>query len=308
MPFIAESERKIAFKKLLGRAHTDNDKQPGNEARFSFVQGSASALFGEPLNAAPSNATLGDITDANVEFVRLVLTPDPSANGHAFVASLPGDYEATSSNPKAGTGVFTNGSVLSESSGALQIVPPLYGLNYEAKPYRGGSASQGSGDLVPPGDAVDWNLDYANGVVFQEDDPGLSPPDMTYIECFIYIGKTIQDSLGDVAASSPISETGNVDVDTGQELLAQVAASDARALKWIVEAHDLAESKSYTAEVIATRLGSNVEHQVYGVVTIGNPAFTFCQLDVDVDSGNTRLLATVDEDNVIANVTQLVVR
>lgn len=308
MPFLAESERKIAFKKLLGKAHTDNAKEPGNEAKFSFVQGSASVLFGETLNASPDNSTLGSITDTNVEFVRLVLTPDPSANGHAFIASLPADYEATTSNPKAGTGSFVNGAVLSETAGGLQIVPPLYGLNYEAKPYRGGSAAQGSGDLVAPGDIVDWNLDYANGVVFQENDPNTSPADMEYLECFIYIGSTIQEALGDVAGSSPISETGNVDVDTGQELLAQVSASDARALRWIVEAHDLAESKSYTAEVIATRLGANVEHQIYGVVTMGNPAFTFCRLDVDVDSGNTRLLATVDEDNVIANVTQLVVR
>lgn len=308
MPFNSDSERKIAFKKLLGKSHTDNAKDPANEARFSFVQGAAASLFGELLNASPSNASLYDITDDNVEFVRLVLTPDPSANGHAFIASLPLDYEASSSNSKAGTGVFIDGQVLSDSLGALQIVPPLYGLNYEAKPYRGGTGSQGTGALVPPGDAADWNLDYANGVLFQEDDPAAAPADMTYLECFIYTGDMISDVVGGVAASVPIQEGGNSDIDIGQEVVAQIAQEDARAIKWFIEAHNLADDKSWAAEVFAVSQGANVDHQVYGIHTLGSPSATFVQLDVDVNGGATRLLATVDEDNVIADVTQVVVR
>lgn len=309
MPFTSDSERKIAFKKILGKAQTDNAKNPANEALSSFVQTAASSIIGEELNASPDNSSLYNITAGNVEFVRLVLTPDPSANGHAFIASLPSDYESNSSNPKAGTGAFVNGQVLSETFGALQIIPALYGLNYEAKPYRGGTASQGSGSLVPPGDAVDWYLDTATGVIFQEDDPSASPANMTYLECFIYIGDMLSDSIGSAINDLPVSEYENADIDTGApELVAQVAQADARVVKWLFEARSADNLRSYACEVTAASLGAEVNHQISHIMTAGNPASTFMQVDVTLVSNTMRLMAETDESNVVAQVTQIVVR
>lgn len=309
MPFTSDSERKIAFKKILGKSHTDNAKDPGNEALSSFVQMSASSVMGEVLNSTPNNSALYSITAGNVEFVRLVLTPDPSSNGHAYIASLPADYETNSSNPKAGTGVFVNGQVLANTAGALQIVPALYGLNYEAKPYRGGTGSQGSGSLVPPGDAVDWYLDTATGIVFQENDPAAGPADMTYLECFIYIGDMLSDSISTAINDLPMTESENLDIDTGApELVAQVSQADARVVKWLFEARSEDALRSYACEITAASLGSVVNHQVSNIMTFGNPASSFMQVDVELVSNNMRLVATTDETNVEAQVTQIVVR
>ncbi len=309
MSFTSDSERKIAYKKLLGKAQTDNLKDPANEAISSFVQGSAGILFGEAINASPSIAALYDITAGNVERVRLTLAADPSANGHAFIASLPLDYEANSSNPKAGTGAFVDGQVLSGSFGALQIVHPLYGLNYEAKPYRGGTGAGASGALVPPGDAVDWALDYANGVIFQEDDPAIGPADMDYLECLIYIGDMTSELLAGAASDIPLQEGGNTDLDTAvQEVISQVAQADAKTVKWIITATNFGGTKSKSCEVLASSVGAVAEHNVTGVIEVGSPSATFLALEVDVNASTLRLLGTVDEDNVIVDVTEVLVR
>ena len=310
MSFNTTSERKISFKKLLGKAHTDNAKDPANEAISSFVQGSAGLLFGEDINAAPSIASLYDITDSNVELVRLTLTPDASANGHAFIASLPLDYEASSANPKAGTGAFVNGQVLSASFGKVQIVHPVYGLNYEAKPYRGGtSGGQASGALVPPGDAVDWSLDYANGVIFQEDDPAVGPGDMDFIECLIYIGDMTSELLAGAASDIPITEGGNADLDTAvQEVISQVAQADAKTVKWIVTATNLGGTKSKSLSVLASSIGAVAGHNVSDIVEVGTVSDTFIAIDVEVNGAALQLLGTVDEDNVVVDVTQVLVR
>jgi len=185
------SKLNISFKKLAGKAQTDNAKEASNEAKPSGVTTSSSTIMGQDLPGSPSNTTLYDLTQNSlgqtvVEFVRLELVADPSSNGHAFFARLPSNYESSSSNPKSGSTPFTDGSVAVDSTGQLQIVPPLFGLTYEAKPYTGGTSAQGSGSLVPPGDPRDWNFDYFNGVFFQQDNVGAVP---THIECFIYVGE-----------------------------------------------------------------------------------------------------------------------
>ena len=51
-------------------------------------------------------------------------------------------------------------------------------------------------------DARDWNLDYFNGIIFQQDPPGTGfhEQNPTYVDAFIYIGDYVGSMLG---SSSP---------------------------------------------------------------------------------------------------------
>ena len=106
---------------------------------------------------------------------------------HGFEIKLPADYVANSSNSKKGTGNFTNGKLLHDTGGTLQLIPPPFATAYEAKPFYG---TVGSGTQIPLLDDRDWNLDYFNGVLFQQDPPGTGDhaQNPTYVEAFLYIG------------------------------------------------------------------------------------------------------------------------
>jgi hypothetical protein len=196
MPLTDQSKLSIVLKKILGKAQTDNAKEGANEAKFDSITTTAATTIALPIPADPTNTSLYDITTASgvpcVELLRLELVADPSSNGHAFFAQLPAAYTTNSTNPKKGTAPFTNQSVLVDTAGKLQTIPPLYGLKYEAKPYIGGTSAKGSGTLVPPGDERDWYYDYFNGVFFQQDNVGGT---VSYIECFVYVGPLLEESL-----------------------------------------------------------------------------------------------------------------
>ena len=104
-----------------------------------------------------------------------------------------------SSNPKKGTGFYTNKGVINSAKGGLQLVPPSFGNGYEAKLYHTASSTE---TLIPLLDARDWNLDYFNGIVFQQDPPGTGfhAQNPTYVDAFIYIGDYVGSMLGNSGA------------------------------------------------------------------------------------------------------------
>ena len=218
MTFSDTTKTAISFKKLVGKANTDTARGDANEAKFTTVPVSASTVAFEKFPAIPSVVALYDITNDGtssaipcVEFLRLKLVEDPSSNHHAFFAQLPDAY-STSLNPKQGVAPFINKTVLVDTAGALQCVPPLFGLNYEAKPYIGGTAAQGSGTLVSPDDARNWNFDYFNGVFYQENAAGITYPAPNYIECLVFIGSFVNQSVG--AGRSMVVNWANSEGDT----------------------------------------------------------------------------------------------
>jgi len=197
MPLSDDSKLNISFKRLLGRAHTDNAKRLSNEVERSSSDMVVGALLALSPPPAPSRVALYDITPdpatnrQAVEFVRLVLTPDPTSNGHAFFAALPGSYSVSTSNALGGTSPFTNGAVIKDFLD-LQLASPFYGPAYEAIPFVGGSDVQGSGDLIPPGDARNWLFDYFSGIFYQED---ASAPAPSYIECILNIAPQLVSDI-----------------------------------------------------------------------------------------------------------------
>lgn len=204
MGYDAKTERLIALKKLAGKAQTSNDKGLANEALPSGITSTSETIFGEAVTASPSSTSLYTIT-GKVEYLRFQVSfiagSDTITGRHGFELKLPADYEANSTNSKAGTGVFVDDGVVNASGGILQIVPPSFATAYEAKPYYGGSATKGSGTQIPLLDPRDWYLDYFNGVFFQQDPPGsgdhANNPD--YIEAFLYIGDMVDTVISNNA-------------------------------------------------------------------------------------------------------------
>ncbi len=306
MSMLDTSKTNASFKKLLGRAHTDNDKEAANEALFSFVQSAAGTTFGEDIPAVPNKASLYDTTSGRVEWVRLVAVPDASANGHAFTLHLPSAYESSSSNSKAGTGEWVNSTKLANTSGKIQIVPAVFGLDYEPKPYTGGTSAQGSGSLVAPGDVRDWLIDLANGVLFQENDPDTNPTDVSFVECFIYIGDMVTDALGGGIADLPISEV-DATVNASTETVDFVDTTEVGSVKWLINAED-ASNNLYACEVFASTNGTLAAHQEYGVHELPAAGALDFDIDVDINGSDMRLRCTSTQSNVELDVTRIVVK
>ncbi len=198
MAYIAKTERLISLKKLSGKAHTSNEKGLINEELPSGITLSTTTIFASAITTSPSNSYPFKVT-GNVEFLRFPVTfidgTDTTSGRHGFEIKLPPDYESESDNSKAGTYPYVNNQVVNITSGSLQLIPPSFAPSFEAKPYYG---TIGSGSQIAVADDRDWNLDYFNGILFQQDPPGTGDhaQNPTYIEGFLYIGDYLSETSG----------------------------------------------------------------------------------------------------------------
>ena len=201
MAYDAKTQRLISLKKLAGKAQTSNDKDLANEGLPSGLTLASNTIFGQAISTAPSNSALYTIT-GYVEYIRFpaafIAGSDTSDGRHGFELKLPSDYEANSTNAKAGTYPFINDQSINITSGSLQLIPPSFATAYEAKPFYGGTSAKDSGTQIPLLDARDWYLDYFNGIFFQQDPPGSGDhaenPD--YVEAYLYIGNMLDVVAG----------------------------------------------------------------------------------------------------------------
>jgi hypothetical protein len=298
-----------SFKKVLGIAHTDNAKNPGNEAYRTGFSVSGSTVFGADVPGVPSKSALYDITGGVVEFVRLQLIADPTSNGHAFFAALPANYQTSTSNFKKSLSYFANNSKLADSAGKIQIIPSSFGALYEAIPSYGGTASKGTGTVISPVDARDWNLDVYNGIFYQQGSGG-SDPAPTYVECFIWVGGYVTDQLADIissigsGASTFIANSTLINavddyylVDTQVPNLTSHSAS-----KWYITAYY--GTRVHVTEVTAILVNGQAAYNEYGRVHVGNPLI---QVKAMASGGNLVLLAKPSIAGVTLDVKRLAV-
>ena len=198
----------IAYKKLVGKAHTNSQFDDVNESIASSIQLGADNVFGETIPLSP-NENIYDITNDVVEKIEFSLDPlflsEYTANGsvsaginddgdgaplgtftsgyHAYALKLPSDYESNSSNERAGTEFFKNGQYI-KSSGRLQIIPSKYGVPYIPKvSYAGGTIS--------PLDEENYHIDTYSGVLFIQDINRIP----TNVSAFLYIGKYTDEKV-----------------------------------------------------------------------------------------------------------------
>ena len=217
----------LAAKKLLGKAHTSNIKDVNNEGLPSNVSVASEGVFSEPLPNSPGTefytlysssvgdpATVERVDLAVVEIISSRYDADSEANGgpgdessefgpHGFYMQLPSFYQTTSSNPNRGTGSFVNNSVIYNSRGALQIVPPFMSTEnpnkYQLKLYNASSQE------ISFTDNIDWTVDYYAGTIFIQDYTssvsGISKVPVS-ASAYLYTGKYLDEKLTDISSSS----------------------------------------------------------------------------------------------------------
>ena len=216
MALSSSSKENISLKKLVGKSHTSNAQEAFNENKTTGLTLSTTSIFGDAIPSSPNSTSLHEIT-GSVEYVRLAATPlqESSINGrfHAFKLSLPGQYEANSSNEKSGTAPFTNSSDLHSSTGSLQLVSPSFSSSYEAKVYYGSPDIDGSFPVVQRISLLDersWYLDYFSGILFQETPPNSSDLDPTFVEAYIYIGDMANQKISSAASTGGSNGSSNL--------------------------------------------------------------------------------------------------
>jgi hypothetical protein len=145
-----------AAKKLAGKAHTSNLREIYNETIPSNVQINVSTILGEAIPQTVTTDTLYQRFSASdggptvVEYVEFYVqsiagtTYDANTGSfgdvgfgggdeaqtsgpHGYQLVLTSSYEASSSNPAAGTGYFVDNQVVHQSNGGLQLVNPSFG-------------------------------------------------------------------------------------------------------------------------------------------------------------------------------------
>lgn len=219
-----------SFKKLAGKAHTSNLKEFYEETIPSNVQLKTDIIFGESIPQTVSTSTLyttfsasasDPVTVEYVEFdVESISGTSYDANAgtfgdvgfgggdeaqgpgpHGFKLSLRSYYENSSSYVDAGTGHLVNGKTINETNGGLQLVNPSFGPqsgnNYGLSLYT--DHPDEGGTLIVPTNAIDWYIDYFNGVVFIQDYRSDFVP--TYARGFIYVGKFAKELINEASGS-----------------------------------------------------------------------------------------------------------
>ena len=210
------SKALISIKKLVGKAHTSNNKGIANESLPTGLTLASNTIF---LEGIPS--TTGSIANYEilnnvagngvVEFLRLSASfipgSDTSDGRHGFELKLPDDYELNSSNPLKGTYPFTNQQSINITSGSLQLIPSSFGAAYEAKPYH----TNGGQTQIPILDSRDWNLDYFNGILFQQDPPGAGAHSNNpkYVDAYLYIGNYLDSGNFSSGISGSLTQLSN---------------------------------------------------------------------------------------------------
>ena len=219
-----------SFKKLAGKAHTSNLKEFYEETIPSNVQLKTDIIFGESIPQTVSTSTLyatfsasasDPVTVEYVEFdVESISGTSYDANAgtfgdvgfgggdeaqgpgpHGFKLSLRSYYQNSSSYVDAGTGFLVNGQTINETNGGLQLVNPSFGPqsgnNYGLSLYT--DHPDEGGTLIVPTNAIDWYVDYFNGVVFIQDYRSDFVP--TYARGFIYVGKFAKELISEASGS-----------------------------------------------------------------------------------------------------------
>jgi hypothetical protein len=203
----------IAFKHVFAKPHTSpNFQKLANEAFNVGFSSTVKSIFAETVTSTPTKTYYWN--DGIIEYVRLELEYIPgtnTANGfHGFQCKLPSDYQANTTNPRAGVFPFTDGSPLQDSGGLLQVIPEVIGGN----DYIPELFTQ-AGSKVFPLDVREWVLYPFGGIVFQNNPPasGANPANPGFLDAFIYIGHMTGELLPNQLPSiqdTVIANTGEI--------------------------------------------------------------------------------------------------
>lgn len=193
MAFLVKTAASAAFKRLLGKAHTDNDRGIGNETVISGFNFNGADIYGEEISYnSPTTAQANSVCSA---LVTLTLEADDGSNGHAYFAKLPTEWvnpDSTRFLNKSGSPAAA-GDYIKDTN--ISIISGAYGSSFSPIIYDNGTQ-------VPPSDSSDWVFDTYAGILTQEgsDDGAIIDYGTTgTVACYFYIGKTILEKISTVS-------------------------------------------------------------------------------------------------------------
>lgn len=201
----------ISFKKLSGKAHTDQNFSVSEEGISTNVQLSYTTIFAQPIEPLPiTNSGYTGLYSGNGIIQRVKFQIDIIPNTQLAVGQsqgyrlkLPSDWNSFGDlYPE-----FSAGTYLHSALGRLQIVPALYGklkgdgsTEYDPKLYQTDGVTQ-----ITKFDAINWYFDPYDGVLFVEDPKSnydTSPTRPGFLEAFLYVGKYINDALAHISGGT----------------------------------------------------------------------------------------------------------
>ena len=283
----------LAAKKLLGKAHTSNIKDVNNEGLPSNVTVASEGVFSEPLPNSPGtdfytlySSSAGDpvtvekVDLAVVEIISSRYDADTEANGgrgdessefgpHGFYMQLPSFYQTTSSNPNRGTGSFVNNSIVYNSRGALQIVPPFMSTEnpnkYQLKLYNA------SDQEISFTDNIDWTVDYYAGTIFIQDYTssvsGISKVPVS-ASAYIYVGQYLDEKLSTISSSAGndiiIKDEGST-ITSAVSSINFVGSSVTAGASGNNVTVTIADSIAYSRRAVSSTITSSINDAILGV-------------------------------------------
>ena len=283
----------LAAKKLLGKAHTSNIKDVNNEGLPSNVSVASEGVFSEPLPNSPGtdfytlySSSAGDpvtvekVDLAVVEIISSRYDADTEANGgpgdepsefgpHGFYMQLPSFYQTTSSNPNRGTGSFVNNSIVYNSRGALQIVPPFMSTEnpnkYQLKLYNA------SDQEISFTDNIDWTVDYYAGTIFIQDYTssvsGISKVPVS-ASAYIYVGQYLNEKLSTISSSAGndiiIKDEGST-ITSAVSSINFVGSSVTAGASGNNVTVTIADSIAYSRRAVSSTITSSINDAILGV-------------------------------------------
>ncbi|MFW6219264.1 MAG: tail fiber domain-containing protein [bacterium] len=203
----SDTANKISFKKLVGKAHTQENFQSYEETQTSNVSIGSNTIFGETIDRNPTALTNIYDTDGIVEKIKFEVEIIPntkkSSNNQSqgYRLKLPSDY-VTSGGSKSSE--YSAGTILYNTLGDLQVVPQLFGNSYKPVLYETDGTT-----VIEEFDTINWVLDAYSGIIFVQDPPNgydSSSDRPGFIEAFLYVGKYVNEIVSS-ASSSGVSIT-----------------------------------------------------------------------------------------------------
>jgi hypothetical protein len=197
MSYILDTFARAAFKRLIGKSHTSNTRDPANEPIASAFVISAQNVWAQKINPTPADGTnvgiVSDLITLNLEPVSGTANSGKYASYRAKLgASVPSSLTGKI-NRQTGVAYVANDYV-------GDIIPQSFGDSFRPKLYK-------SGVETPPLDASDWFIDTSAGVITQEEDVTGAMIDYSTggtVQCYVYIGAFVADSLQNVSSSVPV--------------------------------------------------------------------------------------------------------
>ena len=221
-----------AFKKLVGKSNTGNQKAFYEETVASSIQINTKRIFGDNIPQSvpnPTTAIAGDNLyttysssvggseivqivefdvvgfnsqydgDADKSFgdVEYFGGDESQVSGeHGYYLRLNSDYNTSSSF--GGTAPFSSSQVVYSATGSLQLVHPQFGPATSNGYFLELYTSKG-GTRINDTDPIDWIVDYYNGTILVQDYDSSKIP--TYAVAYIYVGKYADQKIIDASGS-----------------------------------------------------------------------------------------------------------